>query len=984
MKFRYLLFLLLIATSIEAQQKYEWKQATSAGYTYKYVTNDPMNTRFYTLKNGLTVVLSPNKKEPRIATRIAVRAGSNTDPKDHTGLAHYLEHLLFKGTDKYGTLDWAKEKPYLDEIDNLYEQYNSTTDAVQRKAIYHSIDSVSGVAAHYAIANEYDKMMASLGSQNSNAHTWVEETVYEEDIPSNAIDKFLMIQGERFRNPIFRIFHTELEAVYEEKNRSLDNDQWKIQDAMHYLLFPTHNYGQQTTIGTIEHLKNPSLKAIRDYYYKFYVPNNMAVVMAGDFNPDVLIKKIDAAFGYMQPKPVQLYNGPIEQPIKGPIVKDIYGPSAETMRIAYRVGPSSSREAELAELTSNILFNGKAGLLDLNLNKQQKVLSANAGVRQYKDYGLFVLSGTPKQGQTLEQVKDILLEQINKLKKGEFDESLIKAIVANLKLSQMQAEEDNTYRVVDIVDEFIKNRGEEWNKNVAELDNAEKVTKKEIVDFANKFFTDEDYVVIYKRKGEDKSIVKVDKPPITPVETNAGKQSDFVKMITKNPLPPIQPVWIDYNKDIQKSKAGLADVLYVPNKENGLFRLHYHFSQGAWNNKLLPIALQYLQYLGTDQYSAEDITKQFYNLAASFSASVGNEETDIAISGLQENFDKAVSLFEQLLRHCKADENALDALKQRLLKARANNLTNKQMIAQAARSFALYGAHNPFNYVLTNEEIQALKAEDLVALLHSLPNYKHEVLYYGPAAISKLSTDLSRLHSIPSSWTPEPKAVVFKPIKPATSQVLFTDYDAVQSEIYWIKDLGEYDPKQSAKIDIYNNYFGAGMGSVVFQTIRESKALAYSTFAFVQTPAKKDDDYTFIGYVGSQADKMNDAITSMNDLLKDLPLTEQNFSNAIKSEKKDIETQRITKDDILFNYLTAKRRGLNEDIRKSIYSGLNKLTLNDLAEYHKQQFHNQPFVYTVVASDKRINLDDLKKYGEVKKLDVNELFGYDRNVSKSF
>ncbi len=983
MKFTHLFLLLLVVATTQAQKKYEWKTATSGGYTYKYVTSDPMATRFYTLKNGLTVALSPNKKEPRIAVRIPVRAGSNTDPKDHTGLAHYLEHLLFKGTDKFGSLDWAKEKPYLDKIDNLYEQYNSTTDAARRKAIYREIDSISGIAAKHAIANEYDKMMAAIGSQRTNAHTWVEETVYHEDIPSNALDKFLAIQSERFRKPILRIFHTELEAVYEEKNRSLDNDGWKVQEAMHSLLFPTHNYGQQTTIGTIEHLKNPSLKAIRDYYYKFYVPNNMAVVMAGDFNPDEVIRKIDAAFSYMQPKPVEEYKGPVEAPLAGPIVREIYGPSAETMRIVYRTSAASSKEADLAFLTASILSNGKAGLLDLNLNKQQKVLGAAAGVRQYKDYGIFQLLANPKQGQTLEQVKDILLEQIEKLKAGEFDESLIKAIVANYKLSQLTAMENNTNRVEDITDEFIKNRAQEWDKSVSFLDDAEKITKKEIVDFAARFFTAANYAVIYKRKGEDKNIVKVEKPAITPVETNTGKQSDFVTAITKDPLPATKPAWLDYNKDITRAKAGLADVLYVPNKENSLFRLHYYFNQGSFNNRLLPIALQYLQFLGTEKYSAEDITKQFYNLASSFSTNVGNEETTVTISGLQENFDKSVVLFEQLLRNCKPDEKALEALKDRMLKSRANNKTNKQAIAVAIQNYAVYGPNNPYNYVLTNEEIKSLKAEDLVALLHSLPSFKHDVLYYGPAPVAKLSANILKLHPMPKAWTAAPKAVVFKPLKQSANQVLFNDYDAVQSEIYWVRDLGQYDPKNTAKVGLYNNYFGGGMSSVVFQTIRESKALAYSTYAFVQTPAKKEEDYTFIGYVGSQADKMNEAINGMNELLKDMPKTEQNFVTAVKSQKQDIETQRITKDGIIFNYLNAKKRGLSDDVRKTVYAELNKLTLADIAAYHQQQFQNQPFTYSVIASEKKINVDDLKKYGEVKKLNVDELFGYE-NVNRAF
>ncbi|MDB5253105.1 MAG: insulinase family protein [Flaviaesturariibacter sp.] len=974
-KTSFLALLLLLASTVAQAQGHSWKKATAGGYTYSYVTGDPMNTRFYTLKNGLTVILSPNKKEPRISFRMPVRTGSNNDPKDHTGLAHYLEHVLFKGTDKYGTLDWAKEKPLLDRIDALYEQYNSTTDPDRRRAIYHQIDSVSGLASKYSIANEYDKLMAALGSQSSNAHTWVEETVYEEDIPSNAVDKFLSVQAERFRNPIFRIFHTELEAVYEEKNRGLDNDGTKMSEALHAALFPTHNYGQQTTIGTIEHLKNPSLKAIRAYYHQYYVPNNMAVVMAGDFDPDALIKKIDKAFAYMKPAPVAEYKGPREQPITAPIIRDIYGPSAETMRIAYRVGPANSHDADLAELVSSILSNGKAGLLDLNLNKLQKVQGAGAGVQQYKDYGIFQVVGSPKSGQTLEEVKDLLLGQIALLKSGSFDESLLKAIIANYKLGQLQALENNTARVETIDEEFIKNKGADWNEQVAFLDELGKITKKEVVDFANRFFGD-NYAVLYKRKGEDKNIVKVDKPAITAVETNAGKQSPFVAAITGSPLPSIKPVWVDFNKDLQKGKAGPAEVLYVPNKDNSLFRLYHHFDIGSYNDKLLPVALQYLQFLGTDKYTAEDISKQFYNLAANFTAAAGAEETNVTISGLQENFKQAVSLFENLITNCKPNAEALEALKQRLMKTRANNKLNKGVIASGLRSYAIYGEHNPFNYVLSDAEIANLTADQLVTILHGLMGYQHSVLYYGPASLSSLGSTIQQLHRFPANWTPAPPAVHFERIRQAANQVLFADYNAVQAEIYWSRTMNGYDPRLDATVDLFNNYFGGGMGSIVFQTIRESKALAYSTFASVQSPSKKNDPYSFIGYVGSQADKMNDAIAGMNELINTLPAAQQNFENARTSLAKDIETQRITKDAIIFSYLAAKKLGVSEDRRKAEYDALKKLTLQDLVDYHKNQLSRQPYTYSIVASEKNIKLDDLKKYGELRVLTLPEIFGY--------
>ena len=723
MKWRNVVLVVLLlsgTTVLPAQEKHQWKQATAAGYTYKYVTGDPTNSRFYTLKNGLNVVLSVNKKEPRIAAQIAVRTGSTNDPADHTGLAHYLEHLLFKGTDKFGTLDWAKEKPLLDQIDGLYEQYNKTTDPEKRKEIYKEIDRISGEASKFSIANEYDKLMASIGSQGTNAHTWVEETVYEEDIPSNAAEKFLEIQAERFRNPIFRIFHTELEAVYEEKNISLDNDGRKIQEAMFTNLFPTHNYGLQSTIGTVEHLKNPSLVAIRNYYHQYYVPNNMAVIMAGDFNPDQMIKLIDTKFAYMKPKPVSQYKGPAQPDINGPVVKEIFGPSAESLRIVYRVGANNSRESLLASITASILSNGKAGLLDLNLNKQQKLQGAAAGIQQYRDYGMFILSASPKQGQTLEEAKDLMLGQVKVLKNGTFEESLIKAIVANYKLAELQALESNGARVSGLVDSYIKHEGKEWDKDVSVLDDMGKITKKDIVEFANKFFNEGNYVVIYKRKGEDKNITKVEKPAITPVETNAGMQSPYVKKITQTELPPIKPVWLNFAADIKQSKAGNAEVLYVQNKDNSIFNMYYYFDMGTWNNKMLSVALQYLQYIGTDKYSAEDISKQFYNLACSFSASAGNEQTTVSITGLQENFGKAVTLLEDLIKNCKVDTAALSGLKNRLMKARANNKLNKNAIAAALRSYALYGAQNPYNYGLSDEEIEAIKAEDLVAIIHSL------------------------------------------------------------------------------------------------------------------------------------------------------------------------------------------------------------------------------------------------------------------------
>ena len=969
----FFVLLLLMNVATFSQSKYEWKEATSGGYTYKYVTNDPDKARFYTLKNGLTVILSATNKDPRIQCFIATKAGSKTDPANHTGLAHYLEHMLFKGTDKYGSLDWTKEKPELDKIDALYEEYNHTTDPELRKAIYHRIDSVSGVAAKFAIANEYDKMMSSMGAQGTNAFTSFEQTVYTDDVPSNAADKYLKVQGERFRNPQFRIFHTELEAVYEEKNRGLDNDARKVQEKLFAELFKNHNYGRQTTIGTIEHLKNPSLEEIRKYFHTYYVPNNMAVIMSGDFDPDVMIKKVDATFSYMKNTPVPKYTFEPEQPITSPITAEVVGPDAETVTIGYRLPGVRSKDVLLADLVGQILTNGKAGLMDLNLVKKQKLLRASASANTLVDYGALFMQGSPTQGQSLEEVKTLMLGEIDNLKKGNFDDNLITSIINNQKKFKIQASESYGSRANALMGAFTGE--EDWRDDVAYTDMLSKLSKKEIVDFANKYFQ-ENYLVIFKRKGEDKSIIKVDKPPITPVETNRNAQSEFVKAVNGMPATAVKPVWLDYNKDMQKGKLGPAEVLYVQNKDNSLFRLRYRYDMGTWNDKKLSLAAQYLQFLGTDKMSTEDIPKEFYKIACSFSVSASTEFTTVTIEGLQENFDKAVALFEDLMKNCKTDANALKALKARLTKSRTDAKANKGAIMSGLVSYARFGTKNPFNNVLSNDELNNATADELVATLHNLNNYPHTIIYYGPKPLAQLTAALKPIHSIPASFTAAPAKIQFKPTSQDKNQVLFADYNMVQSEIRWVRNTAPYDADQEPIVDIFNNYFGGGMGALVFQTIRESKALAYSTFAFYAIPDKKEDPFYTLAYVGCQADKFNESIVAMNELLNDLPNVANNIQFARDGIKKDIETGRITQDGIIFNYLAAQQKGLNYDIRKKTYAVVDKIGYKELNDFHTKYIANKPYTYCVVASEKKLSQADMKKYGEVKKLGLDEIFGY--------
>jgi predicted Zn-dependent peptidase len=966
--------LMLTGSGVLAQSAYQWKTASSGGYSYKYVSNDPTKSRIYTLKNGLTVILSENDKKPVIDYRMAVRAGSNTDPKNATGLAHYLEHLLFKGTDKFGSLDFAKEKPLLDKIDSLYEQYHDTRDPVKRKEIYAEIDKTSGQAANFAIASEYDKMMKSIGGQSTNAHTWYEETVYKEDFPSNATDKFLAIQAERFRNPIFRIFHTELEAVYEEKNRGLDNDDWKTNEELFARLFPTHNYGQQTTIGTIEHLKNPSLLEIRKYYQTYYVPNNMVVVMAGDLKADEMIRKIDQSFAYMQPKKIPVYQPAPEKPLSSIQKADIYGPSAESVNINYRGYAENSKESLMLDLISSILYNGKAGLIDINLNQQQKLINGGADYQQMKDYGVFSLSAQPKQGQTLEQVQQLLIAQVELIRKGQFDESLIKATVANAKLGLLQAFDENRFRVEAITKEFILNKATKWDQSLASNDAMAKITRQQVMDFAKRFFGN-NYVVAYKHKGEDKNIAKVDKPQITPVNTNSNFTSAFAKNIIDAPVKAVDPKFLDYQKDLQFGKAGIAEVIAVENKDNTIFRLTYRFDMGTLNYPLLPYAAQYLHLLATDKYTPEEISRQFYNIACNFNFSAGNEVAMISISGLQENLVKAVSLVEHIFANCKPNEAALSELKKNILQERENAKLNKAVILNGLTAYAQYGESNPFNNVLSNAEVNAMTSEQLTQLIRNMTNFKHTITYYGPQNLQTFTDNIARLHVLPKAFTPVAEAKKFS-YNTRTNQVYFADYDMVQSEVRWLRNAGAYDPAEAAKTTLFNSYFGGGMGSVVFQTIRESKALAYSTYSVFVSPDSKAKQYMMMAYVGSQADKMKEAVTGMNELLNELPESKESFAASKENAINTIETTRITKDGMIQRYFADKKLGWDQDSRIDLYKGLKSLTFADIKAFHTANVANKTYNYNVVAAEKKVSMADMEKMGTVNKLSLKQIFGY--------
>lgn len=971
---RYLFFFFLFIFHCASGNDIRERVDSSGKYRFTWYEGDSSKTRFYKLKNGLSVIISVNKDLPRFYSYIAVKAGSKNDPRESTGLAHYLEHLLFKGTDKFGTTNYKKESEYLEVIESLYDLHNMTSEPDERKRIYRKIDSVSQIASGYAIANEYDKMMKSIGAKSTNAFTSFDQTVFVNDIPTNQLENWFKVEGERFRKPIFRLFHTELEAVYEEKNNLLNNDDNKVFETLMSSLFEKHTYGSQTTIGSVEHLKNPSLKNIRNFYDTYYVPNNMAIILAGNVDPEKAMMLADEYFGNYQSKTLPEFSFEPEKEIEIPKVNIVRGEESKSVSIAFRLPRKFTSDEPLFFLIDKILGDPTAGLIQQNLIKKQKVLYAWSGIYPLKDYTIFYLQGYPKANQTLDEVRDLLLQQIDSIKTGNFSKDLFKAIVFNKEIDDIKDLLSNQTRAMKLLDFFINQY--DWNQVLNFDEKLKKITEKQLSEFTRNTLK-KNYVVVNKECEKDLFIKNIEKPSITPIKLNRNSNSYFALTIMNDKSPVINPKFVDFKKDIQKKEIKKGFHVFLNRgRESRLFSLFYVYDIGRLNNATLPVAASLYELLGTDRRKADELAMEFYKMACTHDINVKDNQVIISLYGPHERMERAVAVLEHTLTNCLPDQNVLNEMIENILLERRNSKTDRDILAQALVNYACYGDENPFKWKISNKKLKTLQAVDLVNQIKELNKYPHEIYYYGPMHESNLSILLKKYHETPDSFKIVPPAKKFTALKQTQTTIYFTDFDIVQADIGWVRNTGIYKPEKQSSISLFNHYFGLDMASIVFQTIRESKALAYSCYGYIKTPDKENGDGFFHAYIGTQADKTDSAIFAMNDLLKNLPDVKSMFESSKSALKSSLESEWTIRENVLLQYINSKKMGLDYDLRKDIYKQLPDISFQHIQELYNESIKQKPFSIYVLGPKKQIPKSKLQQFGKVKTLSTYDILGY--------
>lgn len=940
------------------------------GYSYITIDNDENHVRIYTLENGLKVYLAQNFDAPRIQTYIPVRTGSNNDPSDNTGLSHYLEHMMFKGTSKIGTINWEKEKELLNQIEELYEQHKVEKNLEKKKEIYNKIDQISQEASRYAIANEYDKCISSLGATGTNAHTWLDETVYKNNIPNNELEKWLKIEKERFSELVLRLFHTELESVYEEFNRAQDNDARLVNYALMEALFPKHPNGQQTTLGKAEHLKNPSMKAIYNYFDDFYVPNNYAMVLVGDLEFDETIQLINQYFGSFKFKKLPERQPILEEPITEIVNRTVKSPTTPRIQIAWRTESYGTNESLLADLVANILSNqGESGLLDLHINNAQKALYATAYSVGFREYGYISAVIVPKENQTLDEGKDLLLAEIENIKNGNFPDWMLSAIINDFKIQRMKSLETADGLATNLYQTYIRNQS--WKEELEEMERYQSFTKEDIMSFANSFFK-ENYVAIYKEKGENENLIRVENPGITPVSLNRDDQSVFLTELLKWESKDIKPEFIDYKTAIQAYEIQGKKVSYVPNKYNDIAQIHYIFPFGSDHDKELFLSTQILQYLGTSRFSADEIKQEFYKIGISHDFKTTPNQLTISLTGLEENIYKGIDILHHWLTDLKSEQEVYHHFVQTIFESRQVSKKDKSKIMSAVQNYAKFGANSRFRNVVSEERLLKIDCKELTDKISSLFNYPYQMFFYGKN-FSEFKTNIEHFVTVENQPIPERKMY---PEPETENTTYFVNYDMVQVEMSKIGKSGKVNVENFGKINVFNEYFGSGLSSIVFQEIRESKSLAYSAYAVYQTNSELNLSDYITTYIGTQPDKLVVAVETMNQLMTHFPEYKMQFENAKNAALKQIASTRIVRANIFFNHLRLQKLGVDYDIRKKIYNEIQALNLADLAKFYQTKIQPISFNTALIGKRENLNQEAVQKLGVFKELTLEDVFGY--------
>lgn len=935
-----------------------------------------LKVKEYRLENGLTVWLNEDHSQPKVFGAVVVKAGAKDCPD--TGIAHYFEHMMFKGTDRIGTLDYESEKVLLDSIAMKYDELAMTEDTVARARLQKEINELSIRSSEYVIPNEFNRLINRFGGSGLNAATSYDATIYFNTFSPQYMVQWAEINSERLINPVFRLFQSELETVYEEKNMYGDFIGGQVMDTLMARYFGPHPYAYPI-IGSTKNLKNPRLTEMHKFFEDYYVASNMALILSGDFDAQQVMPILEKAFSRIRsgnaPKQEKVmlppFNGRETMKVKFPI------PFIKAMGLGFR-GVSANHEDQVAlNIAVNLLNNSNGtGYLD-KLMVEHKLMGALAINESMNEAGILAVAIMPKLLiQSYSSAEKMVWDEINRVKNGDFSDEMFNSLKLEQKRQYASSLENIDSRATIMMNLF--SQGKSWNDYLNEVARIESITKEDVVRVAQKYFSN-NYLCVTKSTGKYPKD-NLPKPAFSPVvPRNADASSSYAKQLEKIPEQQVAPRIIDFEKDVKTSKLTPLVTLYTtPNPLNDIFTLNISYGIGALEQPELMQLTNYLQLLGTESLSFEQFRSRLQSIGSTLAFDVTPDAFVMKVTGFDNHIDETMELVGDFIRHAKADDKKLRQIVDDAKVSEKAFFKSGDNVASALLEQVKYGDQSRYLRKLSLSQIKKLKGKDMLAIYDKVRSVQCDLHYCGTLPVEKVIGTI-RQHLPLERTTVASNSPYYRELKQYDRPtVFFIDMpDMAQSIVYGYVKGDPVDDKASRHASrLFSVYFGGDMSSLMFQEIREFRSFAYRTSGRYQLPnhAHKGTAGSFTAMLSTQSDKTLDALGVLDSLIREMPLKPERME-AVKQTL----VNRINNDYPPFRNLSEKvastrMEGFDRDPAEEFLRDIATMDMQDISRFYREQISGRPVVYVIAGNRKHIDMKKLAKYGTIIKVKKKDIY----------
>ncbi|MEE0950915.1 MAG: insulinase family protein [Paludibacteraceae bacterium] len=930
----------------------------------------------YKLDNGLTVMLWEDHDQPDVTGYVVVRAGAVDEPAEYTGLAHYLEHMLFKGTQKIGALDWEAEKPIYDSIIALYDQYCETTDPEQREKLATQINECSMREAKVSSTEDFFNLLDLIGAEGVNAFTSFDVTAYHNSFPEAEMYRWLTIFSDRLIDPVFRTFQAELENVFEEYNMYANNPSSQASKQLMQDIYRGSPY-ERDVIGHPKHLKNPRLSKLIEFYNTWYVPNNMALILVGDFDAEAAKPMIAETFSRLQPKELPARPSYPEVQLTGSKHYNLgYSPQIAWV---YPGVKANDPEQEVLEFVCNLLSNGQTGLLD-KITIDGEVQFAGVGLDARRNTGRIIVQAVPyydanqQMFESDKATEKIVMKEIDKIKAGDISDEMIASLKRMYAQSYKVANESSESKMNWLLSAFMYNMPLEQVLNAN--DHIQALTKEEIVRVAKKYFSQDHMTISFDEATKTNKAKTLPKPNIKPLEPVKDAKTAYAEAFKKLPKGQLKQTFNNFN-DVQVSSLGENITLhYTPNTKNDVFSLTLRYGVGEHEMPLLPYAAALMNnagIMGNPATEGKDFAQQMAELGGDVSYGCNDSYFYISISGEDGNMNKIMNLVNRQLLMPYLEKKQLDAIKGSEFFTRLSRQKRTAVQKSALMQYALYGDKSAYLDEVPFADIWGMGLPQVQSLLSSARTYALNVFYCGTLTPEQLVAELPLTEGMRPSNSPfiQEKKTYDKP-----TVFFLPNSDVQQADLYFYINGQPYDIASDVYSDAFNQYFSGGFSGIVLNEIRTKRSMAYTAYGVNQTPSLTGKNTNFIGYVGTQSDKVVDAINVYMDLLTTMPADTTRMEAIRAALKQAAQTAKPSMRGKASTFEAWKRLGYNDDPAKINAEKIDNLTYEQIEAFYKENIQGKPITIILMGDPKKIDLKAIQtKMGcKVTKLSPARLF----------